>query len=593
MTESAAGPGRVRVLPESLANQIAAGEVVERPASVIKELCENALDADATKIVVEIEGGGVTLCRVTDDGWGMGRDDAVTCLQRHATSKLLSLDDLAAIHSFGFRGEALPSIASVSRFSLETRRRGEPEGVRVAVEGGGQAHVEPRGAPTGTRVEVRDLFFNVPARRKFLRAFATESAHVTEVVEAIALTKPSLSITLERDGRKVREHLRAVSREERVRDVFPGWDLVACRGARGPLSVEAYLSRPERARAGATALRIFVNGRPVRDRALARAVAFGYGSVLEPGRYPIGVVYVELPHETVDVNVHPQKSEVRFSDGRAVMDAVYRIVESTLAPALGGQASLGIPTARFLGGGALDAPPEKERPPPRDEGGGGAVWSGSGALDPPPVPYPSRDGYPPPSADTALPGSVTFLAQVRRMFLLCETDDALLVVDQHAAAERVTFDKLKRAFSDRTIAMQALLVPEVVDVDPSAVALVEEAHEDILGMGMDVRPAGTARVAVHAVPQILSRATPSELVASLLGELSRSGSRGYSGAIDLVLATLACHGSIRAGDRVSPDQARELLAALTSIDLGGYCPHGRPVVMRLPFRELEHRVGRR
>jgi DNA mismatch repair protein MutL len=590
---SETGPGRVRVLPESLANQIAAGEVVERPASVVKELCENALDAGATKIVVEIEGGGVTLCRVTDDGWGMDREDAVTCLQRHATSKLWTLEDLEAIHSFGFRGEALPSIASVSHFSLETRRRGEPEGVRVTVEGGGPALVEPCGAPTGTRIEVRELFYNVPARRKFLRAFATESAHVTEVVEAIALTKPSLTIGLERDGRKVREHLRAVSREERVRDVFPGWDLVGCKGARGPLSVEAYLSRPERARAGATALRIFVNGRPVRDRALARAVAFGYGSVLEPGKYPVGVVYLEVPHETVDVNVHPQKSEVRFSEGRAVMDAVYRIVESTIAPALGGQASLGLPSARPASAVVFDAPPDKVRPEGETTGGGGAVWSGSGELAAPAIPYPARDGLPLAGAETALPASVTFLAQVRRMFLLCETDDALLVIDQHAAAERVTFDRLKRAFSDRAVAMQALLVPEVIDVDASAVALVEEAHEDILGMGMDVRPAGPSRVAVHAVPQILSRATPAELVSSLLGELSRSGTRGYSGAIDLVLATLACHGSIRAGDRVSPEQARELLAALSSIDLGGYCPHGRPVVMRLPFRDLEHRVGRR
>jgi DNA mismatch repair protein MutL len=589
-----AGPGRVRVLPDSLANQIAAGEVVERPASVIKELCENALDADASKITVEIEGGGVTLCRVTDDGWGMDRDDAVTCLQRHATSKLSTLDDLAAIRSFGFRGEALPSIASVSRFRLETRRRGEPEGVAVTVEGGGAALVEPCGAPTGTRIEVRELFFNVPARRKFLRAFATESAHVTEVVEGIALTKPSLSIVLERDGRKVREHLRATSREERVRDVFPGWELVACKGARGPLTVEAYLSRPERARAGATALRIFVNGRPVRDRTLARAVAFGYGSVLEPGRYPVGVVYLELPHETVDVNVHPQKSEVRFSDGRAVQDAVYRIVESVIGPALGGQASLGVPSARFGRGPAFEAPPDKRPPAPEtDRDAPAIVWSGSGVLEAPPVPYPAREGLPAPAAETALPPSAVFLAQVKRMFLLCETDDALLVIDQHAAAERVTFDRLKRALSERAVAMQTLLVPELVDVDASAVALVEEAHDEILAMGMDVRPAGPTRLAVHAVPQILGRATPAELVTSLVGELSRSGSRGYSGAIDLVLATLACHGSIRAGDRVSPEQARELLAALASIDLGGYCPHGRPVVMRLSYRELEHRVGRR
>ncbi|NUO48683.1 MAG: DNA mismatch repair endonuclease MutL, partial [Polyangiaceae bacterium] len=284
-------PGQVNVLPESLSNQIAAGEVVERPASVVKELCENALDAGATRVAIEIEGGGVTLCRVTDDGWGMEREDAITSLLRHATSKLRTFDDLSAIRSFGFRGEALPSIASVSRFRIETKRRGQTEGVAVSVEGGAPPLVEPCGAPSGTRVDVRDLFYNVPARRKFLRAFATESAHVTEVIEAIALSRPGLTVTLERDGRRVRELLRATSREERVRDVLTGWDLIACRGARGPLAVEGFLSRPEKARSGATALRMFVNGRPVKDRALARAVAFGYGSVLEPGRYPVGVVY--------------------------------------------------------------------------------------------------------------------------------------------------------------------------------------------------------------------------------------------------------------------------------------------------------------
>ncbi len=584
-------PGRVNVLPESLSNQIAAGEVVERPASVVKELCENALDAGATRVAIEIEGGGVTLCRVTDDGWGMERDDAITSLLRHATSKLSTFEDLSAIRSYGFRGEALPSIASVSRFRIETKRRGQSEGVAVSVEGGAPPLVEPCGAPSGTRVDVRDLFYNVPARRKFLRAFATESAHVTEVIEAVALARPGLTVTLERDGRRVRELLRATSREERVRDVLTGWDLIACRGARGPLAVEAFLSRPEKARSGATALRMFVNGRPVKDRALARAVAFGYGSVLEPGRYPVGVVYLEIPPELVDVNVHPQKSEVRFADGRAVQDAVYRIIEQAIGPALSGQAVLSSSVSNRA------SPPDQTSPPGplsvKGEGGPEIVWSGSGELPVSALPYPVREGAPLSTSDQALPASVTFLAQLNRTFLLCESEDALLVIDQHAAAERVTFDRLRRAFTNRAVAMQTLLVPELVDVEASAVSLVEEAQADILAMGMDLRPAGTNRVAVHAVPQILARGRPLELVTSLIAELARAGTRGYSGAIDLALATLACHGSVRAGDAVSPAEAKELLAALAKIELGGYCPHGRPVVMRLSFRELEHRVGRR
>ncbi len=579
-----AGPGPVRVLPDSLANQIAAGEVVERPASIVKELCENAMDAGASRVVVEIEGGGVGLCRVTDDGWGMTPDDAVASLQRHATSKIAELEDLAAIRSFGFRGEALPSIASVSRFRIETRRRGAAEGVRLTVEGGGPAVLEPCGVPPGTRVEVRDLFFNVPARRKFLRALATESAHVTEVVEATALAEPALTIALERDGRRVREHLRAASREERVRGVFGGAELVGCRGARGPLTLEAYLSRPEKARAGAAGLRLFVNGRPVRDRAIARAVAFGYGSVLEPGRYPVGVVYLELPPDVIDVNVHPQKAEVRFSDGRAVQDAVYRIVEAAMGPLLSGRASLdGGAPARGLGGRPAWTSPAS---PPE------VTWTGGGGALPA-TPYPVREDAAPAATDAPLPVDARFIAQVRGTFLLCESEDALLIVDQHAAAERVTFDRLKRDFGRRAVAMQGLLVPELVEVDATSVALVEEAHDVLTSMGVDLRPAGGARVAVHAVPQILARVSPEELVTSILGELARTGARGYSGAVDLALATMACHGSIRAGDHVGPDQARELLAALARIDHGGYCPHGRPVVMRLTYRELEHRVGRR
>ena len=282
----------VHVLPEDLANQIAAGEVVERPASVVKELLENALDAGARRIRVDIEQGGVELVRVADDGSGMDRDDARLAVLRHATSKLSTVEDLAAIRSFGFRGEALPTIASVCRFELRTRRSGDDEGTLVRVVGGSPAEVSPAGCAAGTVVEMRELFFNVPARRKFLKSTATESAKVTEVVEAAALGEPAVTIILSRDGRVVSEWLRAGSREERARAVFAGELLAACLGTRGPLSVEAYLSRPEKARTGATWLHLFVNGRPVRDRSLSRSVALAYGSVLESGRYPVGVVYL-------------------------------------------------------------------------------------------------------------------------------------------------------------------------------------------------------------------------------------------------------------------------------------------------------------
>ncbi|MRG94935.1 DNA mismatch repair endonuclease MutL [Polyangium spumosum] len=664
--------GRVHVLPDDLANQIAAGEVVERPASVVKELVENALDARARRIRVDIEGGGVQLVRVTDDGTGMDRKDATLAVLRHATSKIGSIDDLRRIQSFGFRGEALPSIASVSRFSLRTRRAEDDEGTLVRIEGGSPADVGPCGAPAGTSIEVRDLFFNVPARRKFLRAVSTESAHVTEVVEAAALCRPEVTLVLARDGRVAREWLRTQSREARAVDVFDDEPLAACRGERGPMIVEAFLSRPERARAGATRLLFFVNGRPVKDRTLARMVANAYGSVLEPGRYPVGVVHIDLPPELVDVNVHPQKAEVRFADGRAIQDALYKIIAAPLARAFGLPAPGASPWSHYHKNRAEEPrpPPEPAAPPPpataflpglfgkppapapADPAPFGqrkqkpqeeaappvTTWSGSGELplpeprnvnqghtlptppepdpwglagDATPPPLPAAAPIPPPMAapprvyPTAEErmqagerpgafGSLSFVAQVRRTFLVCEGQDGLFVLDQHAAAERVTFERLRRAYETRAVASQRLLIPEMVTVTAEEAAIIEEAQDAIGRTGLEVSLRGMRDAAITAVPQILAaRATPAVLLRDLLSELSRVGERAFSGAVDLALATMACHGSIRAGDLVSKEEAEALFRALDEVDFAGHCPHGRPVVMRIRWAELEQKVGRR
>ena len=637
--EPVAAPRRkVHLLPEDLSNQIAAGEVVERPSSVVKELVENALDAGARRIRIDIEGGGIGLVRVADDGHGMERDDAALSLLRHATSKIDSLEDLTAVQSFGFRGEALPSIASVSRLALRTRRAEDTEGTEVRVDGGGRPEIAPCGVSVGTVVEVRDLFFNVPARRKFLRATATESAHVTDVVQAMALGAPGVSIILSRDGRVAREWLRVPSREERVRQVHAGEEMAACKGERGPLSVEALLSRPERARSGAVGLTLLVNGRVVKDRSLQRSVALAYGSVLEPGRYPIGVVYLDLPPQLVDVNVHPQKAEVRFADGRAASDALYRILADNLTRAFG------LPVSRLPGAHHKVKPQE---PLPADAswswsgGAGAAAASGVGPMGavgamgavapteavgpmggvapmeavrpmgtvnaegapagarPPAVPYPRLVDSPYPAAAPLTTeqrtqfGSLRYLAQLRATFLLCEGNDGLYILDQHAAAERVTYHRLRTAYGARGIARQKLLFPVIVSVSAGEVALVEEGEEAVLAAGFELRPAGPTQVAVHAVPQLLSRASPERLVRDLLAEVSHAGERAFSGAIDLALATMACHGSLRAGERVSPDEASALLQALDDVDFAGHCPHGRPVVHRVSYGELELRVGRR
>lgn len=596
---------KVHRLSDELANQIAAGEVVERPASVVKELVENALDANATRVNVDVEVGGSTLVRVVDDGEGMSPADAELALERHATSKIALLEDLFRLGTFGFRGEALPSIGSVSKLTLRTRTRSANEAHEIEIHGGKTIASRPAGAAVGTTVEIRDLFFNVPARRKFLKATATESAHVGEVLLGAALARPDVTFTLSRDGRVVREWLRAPSRVERARAASQGENLIHATAARGPLRIEAMLAAPERARSGATGLSLLVNGRPVRDRQLARAVAHAYGSVMESGRYPVGVVWIDLPSELVDVNVHPQKAEVRFTDARGVLDAVTRELHAVLGAAFNlpdvGQS----PFAHF---GARDARPDtRERfalpalqtlsaAAERALGLAGSAGSNSSSLPhashPDPIPVPETNLFVSVAERPALYGAMRFVGQVHGMYLLCEGADGLYVIDQHAAAERVTFDRLRIAHGKREMAMQRLLVAEVVEMPPADVAVLEENAAAVAALGVEVRAVGDGAVAVHALPALLRKPDPARVVRDLAGELSKQGGRALSGALDLVLATMACHGSIRAGDAIAPAEAQALLVALDKVDFAGHCPHGRPIVMRLPWNELERRVHR-
>jgi len=638
---------QIVVLPPALASQIAAGEVVERPASAVKELIENALDAGAQRVDVEIEGGGITRLCVSDDGVGMSADNARMSVERHATSKLSAIDDLNRLSSYGFRGEALPSIASVSRFSLRSRPASSNAGVEVFIEGVAEPVLRETGMAVGTRVEVRDLFFNIPARRKFLRSTGTESGHVTEVVEAAALTRPEVTFTFSRDGRRVREFLRASGRADRVSQVCAGEELTRCEGTRGPLSIEAFLSRPEHARSGAGGLRLFVNGRSVRDRALAVTIAQAYGSVLERGRYPRGVVYLDLPPEFLDVNVHPQKAEVRFADPRATADAVY----GTLSRALAGAFSLPTPNRNAWSKPRPDpapsAPPSAapgERPRATPAPGehswtapapGEHPWTAPSAapgerpwtppsarapVGPTQVPLPApgaptpgvaiasallafevdepllavRDGSTPPRPQPEVRwSSLTFVAQLRQTYLLCESSEGIYLLDQHAAAERVTFTRLQKQYRARAVPSQSLLFPVTLAVLPAEAELVELRGKEMAEVGLDVRVRGAESISIHAVPKLLQRASAERLLRDLLAEVSRKGGRGFSDAVDLALATMACHGSVRAGDPLSASEAKALLDALDEADFAGHCPHGRPVVTFLSWAELERKVGRR
>lgn len=649
--------GKIAILPGELASQIAAGEVVERPASALKELLENALDAQATRCSIEIEGGGLTRIAVIDDGLGMSEEDARLCVERHATSKLRDLGDLERLVSYGFRGEALPSIASVSRFKLRTRSQDSDLGVELSLEGGTGLTLQPVGCPVGTSVEVCDLFFNVPARRKFLRSAGTESSHLLEAAESLALARPELAVTFKRDGRSVRQWLRAADREERVRGTLDD-ELAPVRGERGPLAVEAFLTRPERATAGAQALRLLVNRRPIKDRSLSLAVAQAYGSVLERGRYPRGVVYLELPPELVDFNVHPQKTELRFADPRAVSDALFQILSAELsrsfslptpsrwgrpssdasAPArLAASVPLFVSDLPASGPGterAAERPPSPVRPPaqpasvprsfeppppaPHTLGERDSRPMGSqtpvpstmrASLAPPPPPDSSSvealfaresaalRASPSGAAGAVREGvawaSLQFVAQVRLTYLICEGAAGLYVLDQHAAAERVTFDRLRREYRARSVASQALLFPVELEITREQAEFIESQSRELGALGLELTLRGETSVSVHSVPRLLVRANPERLLRDLLAETMRDGGRGFSAAVDLALATLACHGSLRAGDVVAPAEARALLVALDEADFAGHCPHGRPIVSFTAWTELERKVGRR
>lgn len=568
--------GVVQRLSAALANQIAAGEVVERPASAVKELLENSLDAGATRIEVALDGGGLGAITITDDGSGMSEADAILALERHATSKIREFDDLARIGTFGFRGEALPSIASVSRFRLTTRQAGQRGGTQITVSETGELRSVPIGCAEGTRVEAADLFFNVPARRKFLKSVATETAHVNDVVRSAALSRPDVTFVLTRDGKTTREYLRAASRHERAVALAQGEPLLPVRFSRGPLAVEAYLAPPERARAGANHLDVLVNGRPVRDLKLARAVAQAFGTMLDPGRYPYGVVYLDLPPGEVDVNVHPQKSEVRFADARAVYEALRFALERELGGAFQG------PAARpAIGSFVLRG----QQPEPRHrvaEVVRPASLAGPTFTEDEPSLFKSVRFY----------AGLRYVGQTRGTYLLCEGNDGLYVLDQHAAAERITFHTLRARFAARSLPQQRLLVPETVALAPDEIAALEASEERLAALGFEVRAVSDNAVVIRSMPELLRTHDPKGLLIDLAAELARSGPRAFSDKLDLILATMACHGSLRAGDAVSREEAEALLAALDDVDFSLHCPHGRPVLFRLGFDDIERKVQR-
>jgi len=581
-------------LPETLVNQIAAGEVVERPASVVKELCENALDAGARNLEILIEEGGTRLIEVRDDGVGMTPEDASLSIERHATSKLRDEAQLSAISTLGFRGEALPAIASVSHFTLTTRTKGAPSAARLKGDGGTFERLEEVGAPEGTRVSVADLFFNTPARRKFLKKPATEAAQVTDVVMRLSLSRPEVGFQLTQNGRRSMAIAAETPLRDRValalgRETFE--QLVAVDGSRGQVRVTGFCGSPDVSAATSQKIQLFVNGRAVRDRSLQHAVARSYANLLPPGRYPVAVLFLALPLDRVDVNVHPQKSEVRFADPREAYEAILFSIGSALRPAPWLTASAEAPAVPF-DARAFD-PQAWGRAALLGDAAG--PWASGAVTDDAAAQAPSGLGRRSPLlGPTGYFESLRYLGQLADTYLVCEgADGALVVLDQHAAHERVLFEELRAARRGRELASQRLLVPAVIELGPVQAAAVAAHRERLLALGFEVEPFGGESFSVAAVPAVLVRAKLVPLLTDLAEQLAQVESTDAAqDAENDVLATMACHAAIRAGDAIGPEEVRALFRSLDSIDFKVRCPHGRPVVTSLTRAELERRVER-
>ncbi|HXG53394.1 MAG TPA: DNA mismatch repair endonuclease MutL [candidate division Zixibacteria bacterium] len=578
---------KIQILSADMASRIAAGEVVERPASVVKELIENALDAGATEISVWAEASGVGLLRVVDNGEGMEPDDLSLAVERHSTSKLRDEEGLTRIATLGFRGEALPSIASVSRVEIVSRSRGSEAAYRLRVEGGKKSEPVVAAAPAGTSVEVRDLFFNTPARRKFLKAPATELGHIADVVNRMALAYPAVHFRLFHGGSLLADYVAVATEKERLRQVW-GDEIAAgmapFASARGARAVRGFISTAPASFPNARYMMTFVNRRYVRDRVLTHAVLHGYRTLLMKGRYPAALVFLEIPLEEVDVNVHPAKIEVRFRRQAEVHEVVAGAVEDGLRrEAKKPAAAAGAPQA-FPAVAETALPYVGSRPPHP-----GARDSRVAETAPREAEQ-ERGG----ASERGFFGSMTILGQVLGCYVVCASSRGLALIDQHAAHERVVFERLRRQWKEGAVEKQSLLVPQTLELPAGEGTLLERAVPELSRLGFDLEPFGPGGYAIHAVPALLPEGDYREVVRSMVAELAEvEASAAPAGEIEERLASLACHGVIRAHRKLETAEIRALLDALDGIDFATQCPHGRPVVLELGREELDKMFKRR
>jgi len=617
---------RIRILSDALASQVAAGEVVERPAAVVRELVENSLDAGATHVEVHVQRGGAALIRVVDNGQGMDREDALMCLERHATSKIRTKEDLGAIHTLGFRGEALPSIASVSRFRLATREPNALAGTEVEVNGGRMQAVRDYGGAPGTVVEARSLFFNVPARRKFLRSEATETAHVEQQFRLHAIPNPGTAFTLVRDGAVV-FHLPAnqglLARIEGLSGRELAQRLIEVRPfTHQGVTVRGYVGAPGISRANRQLQLTFLNGRPVESPIVGYGLREGYHTALMKGQYPVTFLFLEMPAEGFDINVHPAKKEVRFHDGITVREAVVQAVSRALGASvritsghvpLRGEPSPPLPPRPAPGVEHTPALiPERDQTSLRHdwsslpvgdmmaarrgaaEGATADAVSAPEAESPPPeapsspAPAPSSAPVPPRASDFRI------LGVIHKLYVLMESREGLVLMDQHAAHERVLFEQMRRAMEHEGVPSQRLLMPLMLEVAPRDYDVLGRNLPVLHKLGIEAEPFGGNAFKVDALPAFLRTDDPLALLRDVMDELAGASTR--TSALRLgedMIATTVCRHAVKANDYLREPELKKLLEDLLSCEMPYCCPHGRPTLIQMSLAELEKKFGRR
>ena len=582
-------PKKIEVLPESISQIIAAGEVIERPASVVKELMENAIDAGSSEIIVELKAGGLQLVRVVDNGEGMNREDVPLALQRYATSKIKKAEDLYAIHTLGFRGEALPSIAQVSKMTLQTRTSHSLSGTKVICEGGEIKRISEIGCPIGTEVEIKNIFYNIPVKRKFLKSIRSELRYAVNHFLRLSLSHPSITFKFIHDGRTLHEYLKSESPLVRIeaifgKEIYPHLQPIGFED--GEIWISGFASLPSFSKRNSEGIYFYVNQRFVKDRMIYKAILDAYRHILPSNQFPIVILFINIPPSTVDVNVHPTKAEVKFKDPeriyQAVLAAIRMVVEGDVSRSeermSGGdrkewvfqrgiqpfspiQDTLSLPSALRRG---------KEEEIFMVQEGEGLQWD----------------------AEKKWPYLV--LGQIRGTYILCEGEGNLIFIDQHAAHERILFEKFKKEYESRSMISEKLLLPILIELSVEESYILESAGEVLKAIGFEIEPIGEKLFAIRSIPSFIDQKDPKEMVRGILDELSFLEKQGRGEeTIHTILVTLACHSAVRGNFILKKEEMDKLVENLTPFHPTTTCPHGRPIFFVLPLDELKKQFKRK